>query len=104
MGPSVVKKVVDSRYWYNTDAMVPDFDLGIGDSMGSATDGKIGIGDPMGSGTDGKIDIESVSVLVPDFNLGIGFGIGIGWKQPILPRTLADFSQFGGQFGADASV
>jgi hypothetical protein len=42
--------------------MVPDFDLGIGDSMGSVTDG--------------KIDIESVSVFVPDFNLGIGFGIG----------------------------
>jgi len=40
--------------------MVPDFDLGIGDSMGS----------------DGKIDIKSVSVFVPDFKLGIGIGIG----------------------------
>jgi hypothetical protein len=44
--------------------MVPDFDLGIGD--------------PMGSGTDGKIGIESMSVSVPDFDLGIGISIGIG--------------------------
>jgi hypothetical protein len=36
----------------------------------------LGIGDPMGSGTDGKIDIKSVSVFVPDFKLGIGIGIG----------------------------
>ncbi len=62
MGPSVVEKVVDSQYRYDTNVMVPDFDLGIGDSMGL--------------GTDGKVDIESVSVLVPDFKLGIGIGIG----------------------------
>jgi hypothetical protein len=40
--------------------MVPDFDLGIGDPMGSPSDGKIGI--------------ESVSVSEPDFDLGIGIG------------------------------
>ncbi len=55
LGPSVVEKVVDSRYRYDTEAMVPDFNLVIGDPMGSASDGKIGIG--------------SVSVSEPDFTL-----------------------------------
>jgi len=69
LGPSVVEKVVDSWYRYNTEAMVPDFDLGIGDPTGSASDGKIGIGSPMRSGTNGKIGIKSVSVSEPDFTL-----------------------------------
>ncbi len=86
LGPSVVEKVVDSRYWYNTDAMVPDFDLGIGDPMGSPSDGKIGI--------------ESVSVSEPDFDLGIG----IGWKQPILPRILADLEANSERMPADGKI
>jgi hypothetical protein len=50
--------------------MVPNFDLGIDDPMGSATDGKIGIGDPMHQLADAILTIESVSV--PNFELGIG--------------------------------
>jgi hypothetical protein len=38
---SVVEKFDYSRYHYNTDAVVPNFNLGMGDPMGSGTDGKI---------------------------------------------------------------
>jgi hypothetical protein len=59
----LVEKLDDGGYRYKTDAMAPDFILGIGDSMKSGTDGNIGIGDPMGSGTDGKI-----------YQIGVGIG------------------------------
>jgi hypothetical protein len=63
LGYLIVEKFDDSRYRYNTDAMVPNFNLDIGDPMGLGTDGKIGIGYPMGSGTDGKI-----------YRIGVGIG------------------------------
>ena len=56
---SVVEKVVDSRYHYNTDTDLADLNLGIGYPMTLATGSKVSIRYPMTSATDRKVRIES---------------------------------------------
>jgi len=71
----VVEKFNDSQYRNNIDAMVPDFNFGIGDPMGLGIDRKISIGNPMGLGTDGKI---------------YRIGVGIGTRSFKLSRIVID--------------
>ncbi len=43
LGPSVVEKVIDSWYRYNTDTDLADLNLGIGYLIQSVTDIKVSI-------------------------------------------------------------
>ncbi len=58
LGPSVVEKVVDSWYQYDTDTDLADFGLGIGDPMTPETDANLTIGDPGPSVPDPILTIE----------------------------------------------
>ncbi len=58
LGPSVVEKVVDSWYRYDTDTNLGNFGLGIGDPMTPETDPNLTIGDPMPSVPDPILTIE----------------------------------------------
>jgi hypothetical protein len=59
LGPSVVEKVVDSRYRYDTNTNLANFRLGIGDLMTPETNPNLTIGDPMPSVPDPILTIES---------------------------------------------
>jgi hypothetical protein len=62
MGPSVVEKVVDSRYQYDTD--LANFGLGIADPMTPETDANLTIGNPMRSVPDPILTIKSYREIV----------------------------------------